>query len=1354
MAVEPRKAPFRRGPRLLPWVLFAVAPFLLVRTAGAAATFSATLVGGEEIPPNTSTARGTGSATLNANDTLTYSVTSTGFATVFRAAHVHEGTLGVAGAILFRLNCNPEGTACSGTSPLLSVTQKAAVLAGRTYFDLHSDTFSGGEIRGQLTPMDLTPASVTTFVATLIGGEETPPNVSPARGTGSATLNVDDTLTYSVTATGFETPFRAAHVHEGALGVAGPILFEIDCSIDGTSCSGSSPPLGVAERTALVAGRAYFNLHTEAFPGGEIRGQLAPVELAPASDTTFLANLVGEEESPPNTSTARGTGSATLNADDTLTYSVAATGFETPFRAAHVHEGALGVAGPILFEIDCSIDGTSCNGTSPPLSAAQKAALLAGDSYINLHTDAFPDGEIRGQLLTASGSSAATDALVERFSGRAKHLAEVSGFGLLRGGADLILSGRFSVDGTLDLDTSTAVFEAILSETGGAGELVRGAFGGPALPIVLRLARYHPKRREATYRTAVDGLNPRCQVKITPRGKQAFDFALTCKRSAGATIPFPPMLCGAGSHPTTLMTRFVVNAGAPIVVSTSQPWECVRNQTRIRELRSVGNRKGSTGGNSPTGPGNRPPVASFGVHPRRGAAPLHVAFTNQSTDPDGHVTRFGWTFGDGSGSAKEHPTHTYTTPGEFVVTLVVTDDQGLASPLRREKIRVDRSRPSGGDPSPPGGEPPADGNRPPRADFRVSLRGGAAPLNVAFTNRSSDPDGDAITVSWDFGDGRRSTEQNPVHTYTSPGRFVATLMATDAHGTPGDRPKQETITVTGAAGEPPPPGTNHPPLIDFRASPRSGAWPLAVTFTNRSSDPDGDAMVFSWDFGDGTRTVAESPIHTYTRAGKFLVTLTATDARGASAAQPKQETITVTANRAPYADFRAEPRRGAAPLTVTFQNRSADPDGEAVTSRWSFGDGTATTQTNPTHTYTHAGTFVVTLTVTDAGGADTARPKLDTIQVEGEDTPGGGEPGCGDGTIDAGEECDPPNTTTCDAHCQLVQCGDRVVQRPAEECEPPNGPTCDATCHFIQCGNGVVQRPAEECDPPNGTTCDGRCQLIQCGDRVVQRPAEECDPPNGTTCDATCHLVQCGDGRLQPPEECEDSGDCGVNARCTAACTCECIGPEFASTYAAIQRLIFDSPVYQCSTASCHSGTFPAGGLNLTLGRSYVGLVGAASSATLLDRVERGDPEMSFLYLKLAARTLGEPLEPGEGSPMPLGSPQLTQAHLEAIRSLDSRRRPGPGGGRRDGGAARRLSAAAALSPRGISLRGALAVHRRRPQARGFQMTSLHHVPGLRRPVASTARQLRTIQVENGLRQPLYLGYRLGRSLLRRGENS
>ncbi|MCK5472131.1 hypothetical protein KAI54_03010 [Candidatus Gracilibacteria bacterium] len=89
---------------------------------------------------------------------------------------------------------------------------------------------------------------------------------------------------------------------------------------------------------------------------------------------------------------------------------------------------------------------------------------------------------------------------------------------------------------------------------------------------------------------------------------------------------------------------------------------------------------------------------------------------------------------------------------------------------------------------------------------------------------------------------------------------------------------------------------------------------------------------------------------------------------------------------------------------------------------------------------------------------------------------------CGDGHIDPGEECEPPNTSTCDADCQIIEgpfCGDGNID-PGEECEPPNISTCDANCKIITlpfCGDGHID-PGEECEPPNTATCDADCQTI------------------------------------------------------------------------------------------------------------------------------------------------------------------------------------------------------------------------------------------------------------------------------------
>jgi hypothetical protein len=115
---------------------------------------------------------------------------------------------------------------------------------------------------------------------------------------------------------------------------------------------------------------------------------------------------------------------------------------------------------------------------------------------------------------------------------------------------------------------------------------------------------------------------------------------------------------------------------------------------------------------------------------------------------------------------------------------------------------------------------------------------------------------------------------------------------------------------------------------------------------------------------------------------------------------------------------------------------------------------------------------------------------------------GGGT--CGDGVVDPGETCEPPNTTTCDSKCHVISvCGNNVVE-PGEQCDPPNGTTCTSTCRLTPvCGNSIVEA-GEQCDPPNGTTCDSTCQIISTTPRTCS-PASSCtrceqDPAHADVC--------------------------------------------------------------------------------------------------------------------------------------------------------------------------------------------------------------------------------------------------------------
>ncbi|MFI8604325.1 PKD domain-containing protein, partial [Cellulophaga baltica] len=152
----------------------------------------------------------------------------------------------------------------------------------------------------------------------------------------------------------------------------------------------------------------------------------------------------------------------------------------------------------------------------------------------------------------------------------------------------------------------------------------------------------------------------------------------------------------------------------------------------------------------------------------------------------------------------------------------------------------------------------------------------------------------------------------------------------------------------------------------------TGEASLAVQFTgDTSSDPDtGDALTYAWDFGDGITATTANPSHSFTTAGTYYVTLTVTDDGTPALTSTDTITIIVTAaNQAPTAVASSDVITGEASLAVQFTgDTSTDPDdGDVLTYAWDFGDGTTATTANPSHTFTTAGTYDVTLAVTDDG---------------------------------------------------------------------------------------------------------------------------------------------------------------------------------------------------------------------------------------------------------------------------------------------------------------------------------------------------------------------------------------------------
>ena len=163
-----------------------------------------------------------------------------------------------------------------------------------------------------------------------------------------------------------------------------------------------------------------------------------------------------------------------------------------------------------------------------------------------------------------------------------------------------------------------------------------------------------------------------------------------------------------------------------------------------------------------------PVGADFTASLTSGPAPLTVAFTNTST---GDYTTSLWDFGDDITSTQESPTHIYTLPGDYDVTLTVSGPGGTDTELRPGYIVVYERVYAG---------------------FTASPTAGFAPLTVTFANTST---GDYTASQWDFGDGATSTEESPMHTYTLPSVYTVTLTVSGPGGSDTET-KAEYITVS------------------------------------------------------------------------------------------------------------------------------------------------------------------------------------------------------------------------------------------------------------------------------------------------------------------------------------------------------------------------------------------------------------------------------------------------------------------------------------------------------------------------------------------------------------------------------
>lgn len=236
------------------------------------------------------------------------------------------------------------------------------------------------------------------------------------------------------------------------------------------------------------------------------------------------------------------------------------------------------------------------------------------------------------------------------------------------------------------------------------------------------------------------------------------------------------------------------------------------------------------------------PVASFEILNSTALAGNAVNFVDTSLAQSAPITAWRWDFGDGTTSTQQHPSHVYTEPGVYTVSLRVTTLHGEDTATRQNAVTIT--------------------SLPPNAAFRVDNLTPDVNRPVAFFDESTPGTAPITAWRWEFGDGAISTEQHPTHIYTFEGTFTIRLTVTTAHGSDTEvKPAYVRASIT-------------PPFADFTA-PRTGVSVLdVVRFEDTSLPGSYDIISWLWRFGDGSVSHDPSPVHRYHSAGTYDVTLT------------------------------------------------------------------------------------------------------------------------------------------------------------------------------------------------------------------------------------------------------------------------------------------------------------------------------------------------------------------------------------------------------------------------------------------------------------------------------------------------
>jgi hypothetical protein len=336
------------------------------------------------------------------NSKLNFKVICQGLTGAITSAKLYSGPIGMVGEEVADLSSFINGNVITG-SIIPPASMLNFLLIGEVYLNITTTENPTGELRSQLVNY-----KGLTFDGILDGAQMVPPVATPAQGVCVIRFSPDlATMYYDIVVDGVPSSIDYCHLHIGEFGQPyNSSSFQIDftSTIDGNRIQGTKTNISDYNKDLLLTSKLTLLVHTAEYPQGEIRSQIVRY-----AREGFTINLEGQQVVPAVTTAAYGSGILSISRDEeNAHYNWVAGNLSTTPTDAHFKNNVVGQNGSIIYHIGLAMivvgNNVSAHGfwkssDSTPFLSINSAQFSADSVYLDVQNSAYPDGEIRGQVL-------------------------------------------------------------------------------------------------------------------------------------------------------------------------------------------------------------------------------------------------------------------------------------------------------------------------------------------------------------------------------------------------------------------------------------------------------------------------------------------------------------------------------------------------------------------------------------------------------------------------------------------------------------------------------------------------------------------------------------------------------------------------------------------------------------------------------------------------------------------------------------------------------------------------------------------------------------------------------------------